>query len=155
MKLAKSIIVGIATVVAMVSVIGGAGDACAKSGYGKQKVVYHINHPGGENGQAYLVSLRTIQEHINAVGAKNLDLRVVINGNGIFLLKSANSEGRLQTAVASLRAQNVHFSVCASTLKGMNISLDQLYGIFEEDVVPSGMAELAHLQSRGYTYIKP
>ena len=27
--------------------------------------------------------------------------------------------------------------------------------VFEEDIVPSGVAELSHLQQQGYTYIKP
>jgi intracellular sulfur oxidation DsrE/DsrF family protein len=80
---------------------------------------------------------------------------VLIHGNGIFLLKSAKETGPLQTAVANLKSQNVKFQVCANTLKGKKISTDQLYEVFDEDIVPSGVAELAHLQALGYTYIKP
>jgi len=123
--------------------------------YTKQKVVYHINYGGGENHKAYLGALRNIQNHINAVGKENLELKVVIHSNGIYMLKDAKSPGKLQTAVANLKSQNVNFNVCANTLTGKKMSQDELYEVFDDDIVPSGVAELAHLQAQGYTYIKP
>ncbi len=123
--------------------------------YGNQKVVYHINYPGGKEDKAYRGALRNIQNHINAVGAKNLDLKVVIHGNGIGLLQHAKNTGKLQTAVANLKSQNIKFQVCANTLRGKKIKQDALYEVFDEDIVPSGVAELARLQGMGYTYIKP
>ena len=99
--------------------------------------------------------MRNIQNHINAVGAENLDLKVVIHGNGIGLMQSANKKGKVQTAVANLKTQNVNFHVCNNTLKGRKISYKELYEVFDEDIVPSGVAELSHLQQQGYTYIKP
>ena len=123
--------------------------------YSKQKAVYHINYPGGNNDKAHKGALRNIQNHINAVGAENLDLKVVIHSNGINLLKTAKNPGDLQTAVANLKSQSVSFSVCANTLKGKKIGQDELFEVFDEDIVPSGVAELAHLQAQGYTYIKP
>lgn len=130
-------------------------DVQAGDRYGKQKVVYHINYPGGPEDKKYQGAMRNIQNHINAVGAKNLDLKVVIHGNGIGLLQSAKKTGKVQTAVANLKSQNIKFQVCANTLKGKKIPQDALYEVFNEDIVPSGVAELAHLQAQGYTYIKP
>ncbi len=45
--------------------------------YSKQKVAYHINYPGGKDDKAYLGALRNIQNHINAVGAENMEIKVV------------------------------------------------------------------------------
>jgi len=123
--------------------------------YSKQKVVYHINYPGGKDDKAYRGAMRNIQNHINAVGADNLDLKVVIHGNGIGLLQTANNPGKVQTAVVNLKSQAVSFQVSANTLKDRKIGTDTLYEVFDEDIVPSGVAELAHLQAQGYTYIKP
>ncbi|KAA3631374.1 MAG: hypothetical protein DWQ08_04950, partial [Proteobacteria bacterium] len=53
------------------------------AGYQKQKVVYHINY---DDPKAQAGALRNIQNHINAVGAENLDLKVVLHGNGLALL---------------------------------------------------------------------
>jgi intracellular sulfur oxidation DsrE/DsrF family protein len=62
----------------------------------------------------------------------------------------------MQTTVASLKGQNVSFHVCNNTLVGREISYEtDLYDVWEEDIVPSGVAELSRLQQEGYTYIKP
>ncbi len=148
-----------ATLAVLVAVIGltltTAGTTQAE-GYGKQKVVYHINYDGGPESKRYKGAMRNIQNHINAVGAENLDLKVVLHGNGLGVLMQANTDDALQTAVASLKGQNVSFHVCNNTLRGREISYeDDLYDVWESDIVPSGVAELAHLQAQGYTYIKP
>ena len=49
--------------------------AAGGHGYGKQKVAYHVNYYDAKRQTG---ALRNIQNHINAVGAENLDLRVVI-----------------------------------------------------------------------------
>ncbi len=68
----------------------------------------------------------------------------------------AKNNDALQTSIASLKGQNVNFFVCNNTLKGRKISYsDDLYDTWEEDIIPSGVAELSYLQQQGYTYIKP
>ena len=132
------------------------GLANAEERYGKQKVVYHINYNGGDKDKRYRGAMRNIQNHINAVGADNMEIKVVLHGNGLGVLKSAKSNELLQGQVASLKGQNVEFQVCNNTLKGRKISYsDDLFDVFEEDIIPSGVAELSRLQLMGYTYIKP
>lgn len=124
--------------------------------YGQQKVVYHINGNGGEESKAYRGAMRNIQNHINAVGAENLEVIVVMHGNGLGLVANAKEDSQLQTTIASLKGQNVKFHVCNNTLNGRSISYENdLYDVWEEDIVPSGVAELSRLQQMGYTYIKP
>ncbi len=133
-----------------------ATDLSAGERYGKQKVVYHINYNGGDDDKMYRGAMRNIQNHINAVGAENMDIKVVLHGNGLGLLMSAKENLTLQGAVANLKSQDVGFHVCANTLNGRKISYDDdLFDVFEEDIVPSGVAELSRLQQMGYTYIKP
>ena len=131
--------------------------------YSKQKVVYHVNYYGAKPQAG---ALRNIQNHINAVGAENLDLKVVMHGNGVSLvmdpdylegtkMKEANADADMQARIAGLKEQGVQFNICANTLKGRKIPMDALYDTKEADIVPSGVAELAHLQYEGYTYIKP
>ena len=132
--------------------------------YGKQKVVYHINY---DNPKAQAGALRNIQNHINAVGAENVDLKVVLHGKGLSLLldpdavattklKAGNATDTMQAKISGLKDQGIGFSVCANTLKGKKINYeDDLYDVSKADIVPSGVAELAYLQTNGYTYIKP
>jgi intracellular sulfur oxidation DsrE/DsrF family protein len=49
----------------------------------------------------------------------------------------------------------VTFKICANTLKGRKVALDMLYDASESDVVPSGVAEIAHLQGQGFAYLRP
>lgn len=133
--------------------------------YAQQKVVYHINY---DNPKRHTGALRNIQNHINAVGADNLDLRVVMHGNGVSLVllpealaqvpkfKQANANEQMQAKIDGLKNQGVSFKICANTLKGRNVSIENhLYNVDGADIVPSGVAELAHLQSQGFTYIRP
>ncbi len=136
----------------------------ANERYGKQKVVYHINY---DNPKAQAGALRNIQNHINATGAENLDLKVVLHGKGISLLlepdalentklKFGNATDIVQAKISGLKDQGVDFNVCANTLKGKKVDYENdLYDVDPENIVPSGVAELSRLQAMGYTYIKP
>ncbi|MGR3592581.1 MAG: DsrE family protein [Limimaricola soesokkakensis] len=135
-----------------------AGSAAAQDSdrYGQQKVVYHINGNGGEDDKAYRGALRNVQNHINAVGRDNIEVKVVLHGNGVGLLQNAMENEQLQMDVTSLRGQNVVFLVCNNTLTGRDISYEEdLFEVFEDQIVPSGVAELSYLQGQGYTYVKP
>ena len=139
--------------------------ATASERYGKQKVVYHINYDSPKKQQG---ALRNIQNHINAVGAENLDLKVVLHGNGLALLlepdslkkltrfKHANADDELTAKIDGLKSQGVEFNVCENTVRGRKVDPDNdLYDVEKEDIVPSGVAEVARLQAMGYVYIKP
>ncbi len=141
-----------------------AAGACFAGAYAKQKVVYHINYDDA-NSQAG--AMRNIQNHINAVGKENLELKVVLHGKGLSLLLDpeaasrtklphGNGDAQMQARIAGLKDQGVKFNICANTLKGKKVNLtEDLYDASEADVVPSGVAELAKLQAEGFTYIKP
>ncbi len=132
---------------------GGAVLADGESGYGKQKVVYHINYDDPKKQRG---AMRNVQNHINAVGKDNLDLRVVMHGNGLSLLMRAKEDPNVESMVVSLKSQGIGFKVCANTLRGRKISYeDDLFDVTEQDIVPSGVAEIAHLQAQGFSYVKP
>lgn len=152
------ILYSIATAIMLSAVvmISSAVNAEANERYGKQKVVYHINYDGGTDDKKYRGAMRNIQNHINAVGAENMEIKVVLHGNGLGLLSQAKTNELLQGQILELKGQNVAVHVCNNTLRGRKISYnDDLFDVFEEDIVPSGVAELSHLQQQGYTYIKP
>lgn len=141
---------------ALVAVALSVTMASAGERYGKQKVVYHINYEGGDGGQAYRAAMQNIQNHINAVGAGNIEIKVVLHGNGVNLLRTAKTNEKIQSQVAGLKNQNVDFQVCDNTLKGRKISYEkELFDVAKDDIVPSGVAEVARLQQMGYVYIKP
>jgi intracellular sulfur oxidation DsrE/DsrF family protein len=130
----------------------GSGLAIAGD-YGKQKVVYHVNYTDEKR---QIGAMRNIQNHINAVGKENLDLRVVMHGGGYTLLERANKDPNIQQKVQNLKDQGVKFNICANTLRGKKINYkNDLYNVDEADIVPSGVAEIAHLEAEGFAYIRP
>ncbi|MCK5337039.1 MAG: DsrE family protein [Gammaproteobacteria bacterium] len=147
MKMKKLLAIATATVMML-----GTGLATAGS-YSKQKVAYHVNY---DNAKRQSGAMRNIQNHINAVGAENLDLRIIMHGKGVSLLMKANSDANFESKVVSLKSQNVAFKVCKNTLRGKKIDYkSDLFDVDESDIVPSGVAELAHLQQKGFAYIRP
>jgi len=139
----------------------GATGCATMFGPDKQKVVYHVNY---DDEKLVKAALGNIKNHINAVCkqgdttpcAEKLDIKVVMHGNGLGLLKQANTNMDVQQKVIGLKKQGVGFQVCANTLKGRKIDYkNDLFDVSEKDIVPSGVAELAVLQNQGYVYIKP
>ncbi len=127
--------------------------AQADSGYAKQKVVYHVNY---NDAKRSIGAMRNAQNHINALGEDNYEIQFVLHGNGVELLRSVvNENSDAAGRVDSLRAQGVEFKICANTLKGRKIALEDLYFADNSDVVPSGVAEIGKLQQEGFVYLRP
>ncbi|WP_026278764.1 MULTISPECIES: DsrE family protein [unclassified Thioalkalivibrio] len=121
--------------------------------YGTHKVVYHVNY---DDERRYMAATGNIQNHINAVGAENMEIKVVMHGDGLGLLQRAKDNEDLRARIDNLKMQNVEFMVCANTLAGRNIDLhNDLYDASEDDVIPSGVAHISYLQHKGFTYSKP
>lgn len=123
--------------------------------YGKQKAVYDINYSGGENNKEFFKVLRNVKNHLKAVGQENIELKVILTGDALDMLTSANTNIQLQSQIEELKMQNVKFLVCNNTLVGRKIDYKTLFDVSKDDIVPSANAELSHLQSQGFSYHKP
>ena len=88
--------------------------------YGKQKVVYHINY---DDPDTQAGALRNIQNHINAVGKENLDLKVVMHGAGLSLLLTpdmlANTKMKYANATAEDPGQDCRSQGSGDRLRGL------------------------------------
>jgi intracellular sulfur oxidation DsrE/DsrF family protein len=132
-----------------------AGDVnAAPAGYYQdQKVVYHNDGGGPDNAAYFKRMLNSIKNHIEAVGKDHIEIRVVDHSAGVDLFQIAQTDKLLAGQIDYLRAQGVRFLICANTLKERQIDWHTLYGVKEDDIVPSGVAELARLQGMGFVYI--
>ena len=135
----------LAAVVACVAMFAGAapGDPI--------KVVYHMNEGVERAPQA----IRNIRNHLNA--DPKAKIVVVSHAAGInFLMRDAKDPNGnpFEVSVQDLASKGVEFRVCEYTLKSRNIDKKQM--IDEVKYVPSGVAEVARLQSQeGFAYLKP
>ena len=133
----------------------GDGPMAAPAGYYTfQKVVYQ-NDGGLPDSNAYFERLlRNIGNHIQAVGGK-VEIRVVDFGEGVKPFVAAKTDATLAAKIDALKTKGVKFLICHNTLEGMKLKPSDLYGVSADDVVPSGVAELARLQGQGFVYIHP
>lgn len=142
------------TAAAMIFTWNTAAVNAAPAGYyTDQKVVYHNNGGSPDNATYFKRMLNSIKNHIDAVGKDHVEIRVVDHGAGVDLFQMAQVDENLAGRLDALRAQGVRFLICANTLKERQIDWRTLYGVKEDDVIPSGVAELARLQGMGFVYI--
>ena len=129
----------------------------AKNGYDKQKVVYHVNNIHTATG-----ALRNVKNHLNALGDENIEVIVVTHSSGAFAMvdgsmgKKDPKTGEVYNfndTIASLANRGVKFAICANTIRGKKIDQNKINQYAE--VIPSGVAHVAHLQQKGYLYVKP
>lgn len=123
----------------------------AKNGYYQQKVVYHINDVNKAK-----AALRNVKNHLNALGDENVEIVVVTHSSGAFTLVDGAKDAKGNTfsdAVASLANRGVKFEICANTIRGKKINKNKINQ--NAQIVPSGVAQIAHLEQMGYEYIKP
>jgi len=115
------------------------------------KVVYHLNEGVEQAARA----MTNIRNHLSV--DPTAKIVVVAHGRGIdFLLKEAKTPGgtAFVTDVDELALRGVEFRVCRFTLERRSIEPSRV--VPDAKLVPSGVAEVARLQSREhYVYLKP
>ena len=120
-----------------------------------REVVYHEDTTGQASAPYFLHLLGNIRNHLDAVGKDHVQISVVDNSSGVDMFQLANSDLPLAKKMDALRADGVRFLICANTLQAAHIDWRDLHGVREEDIVPSGVAEIARLEGMGYVYIHP
>lgn len=128
------------------------GPPAAGAAEGPLRVVYHVNQGDSVD---HLRVLRYVQDHIDAVGAEQMDIKIVMHGRGLDLLTGALENPEVRASVDILKLQDVGFQVCGNSLRARGLTLEQLYDTTAVDRVDSGVGQIARLQHVGYTYIKP
>lgn len=121
---------------------------------GGVRAVYHVNGEGGPRNAMYANVLHNISNHLDAVD-DGATIVVVMNGLGVDLLREARGDRSLAAEIDRLRLRDVRFLVCRRTLLERHIAASDLYRLDNDDIVTSGVAEIARMQQAGYAYLKP
>ena len=136
-------------VLASLLLISGGSVLAAGSG-DEVKVVHHINE-GLEKASDLL---RNVKNHLGA--DPKAKVGVVGHSKGIdFMLEGAEDKNKNPYSVImeELAAKGVEFRVCQNTLVSRKIEASKV--VAPATIVPSGVAEVATLQSKGFVYLKP
>lgn len=86
-------------------------------------------------------------------GMDNVKIEIVAYGPGLSLLTDKSGEAK---RVESLATQNIRFSACANTMKGIKKKTGKEPTLIDGvQVVPAGVGRIMELQEQGYAYIRP
>lgn len=91
-----------------------------------------------------------LQQHY---GMDNVEIEIVAYGPGLgMLVASADMSARVE----SLALQNVTFSACLNTMKGIEKRTGSMPTLTDGvQTVPAGVAQIMELQQAGYSYVRP
>ena len=132
------------------AILGGAANAQEKA-QAPVRMVYHFSEGPAQASRG----LEYIRNHLEA--DPNAQIVVVAHALGVdFLIKGAKTErgNAFADAIEDLDLAGVKFRVCEITLRERGLRREQF--LPQVQFVPSGVAEIARLQSReGYAYLKP
>lgn len=124
-----------------------APNALAQSNVKRVQAVFQVSDA---DPQKWNLTLNNVNNVIQDLGAKNVDLEIVAYGPGIAMLKSDSSVGK---RIAEALKSGVKVVACENTMKGQQlVSADMLPEI---GYVPAGVVELITKQRDGYSYIRP
>jgi intracellular sulfur oxidation DsrE/DsrF family protein len=140
---------------AAISATGAAAGTAPAGYYADQKVVYHNDGGGPDNPAYFRKLLNNLRNHVAALGKEHVEIRVVDHGDGVVMFQDATADQKLAQAIDARKADGVRFLICQNTLDERKIDWHTLYGVTEQDIVPSGVAELVRLQMMGFTYVHP
>lgn len=114
------------------------------------KVAYHLSDIDKVN-----FVLGNIKNHIEGTGGPGkIEIVLVVHGPALRAFRKTGVEPQVSQRVESFSKAGVKFDVCANTMRGMKLGLDDIlpgFSIVEE----GGVVRLADLQAQGYAYLKP
>ncbi|MCW8903200.1 DsrE family protein [Sedimenticola sp.] len=88
-----------------------------------------------------------------ALGQDNVQIEIVAYGPGLGMLTSNSKEGQ---RITSLAMQDIQFSACGNTMKGIEKKTGKMPALLEGvTVVEAGVLRLMELQEQGYAYVRP
>jgi len=114
------------------------------------KVVYHLSDE-----QSATLAMFNISNHLSADPGAKIVLVALSRGVKVFTFGAQDATSRpFAEWVDQLTAKGVEFRVCQNSMSAYKLTKEDL--VDKVKIVPSGVAEIARLQSReGYAYIRP
>ena len=141
-------------VAAALLLVGTTGAGASHLGDGKKhRVVYQLDDPGVDKTRFVL---NNIQNHVKGVGGwKNIEtLELVVFGPALRHFVTKDIDPGVKQALEALQVQGLVFGACGNTMKGLNVTLEQLAG-GARPLPQGGVVRVMELQEQGFAYIRP
>ncbi len=115
------------------------------------KVVYHVTDTDGQG----MLTLGNIRNHLRADPSAKIAVVTLYKGIDLLLEGTQDKNGNpYNIGIEELAGKGVEFKICQNSMNFFKV--DKARVLPQAKIVPSGVAEIARLQSQEhYAYIKP
>ncbi len=127
----------------------------AMAGEQVHKVAVHVDENDPARINMALNNVQNVKSYYASKG-EAVEIEVVAYGPGLHMLRSDTSPVKDRISAMSLEIDELTFSACGNTLKGMTKKEGKEIELMSEArMVPSGVVRLIELQEDGYAYVRP
>jgi intracellular sulfur oxidation DsrE/DsrF family protein len=119
----------------------------------KHRIVYHLDEASLDKTQ---FALGNLENHVKGVGGfPHIEaIELVVHGPALRHFVTAGMDPGVREALERLQTQGLVFGACGNTMRGLNITLEQLpHGA--RPLPQGGVVRIMELQEQGYVYIRP
>ena len=153
-RLLPALVLGVALAGWLLTGLTLPGTAASPDGL-PHRIAVHVNENDPQRMNMALNNVQNMKAYYDAAGQK-VEIEVVAYGPGLHMLRSDTSPVKDRISTMSLEIDDLTFSACANTLRGMsNKEGREIELVSESQVVPSGVVRLVELQEDGYSYVRP
>ena len=119
----------------------------------RHRVVYHLSEAGVDKARFVLGNIHNMISGVG--GAGNVEaIELVVHGPALKTFVTAGMDPQLKALLTELQGQGVVFGACGNTMKGMNLTLEQLPK-GAHHLPQGGVVRLMELVEQGYVYLRP
>lgn len=119
------------------------------------RLIIHVDENDAAKMNIVLNNAERATEYYESKGER-LEIEIVAHGPGLHMLREDTSPVKTRIAAMSLKQDNLTFSACGNTMKGMAKKEGKpIKLISEARVVPAGIVRIIELQEQGWSYSRP
>ncbi|SET83100.1 DsrE family protein [Oceanicella actignis] len=119
------------------------------------RVAIHVDESDPARINMALNNAANLRRHYAEEG-REVEIEIVAYGPGLHMLRKDTSPVAERIAAMSMEFENLTFSACGNTMRGMSKREGKPVELLPEArVTPSGVVRLVELQRAGWAYVRP
>lgn len=145
----------LAAFIALASVVSVQSAQIATAGEKVHRLAIHVDENDPVKMNIVLNNAGNMTKYYRAKG-EDVQIEIVAHGPGLHMLREDTSPVKTRIAAMALEYDNLEFSACGNTMKGMAKKEGKAVTLISEaHEVPAGVVRLVELQEQGWSYVKP
>ena len=148
----RSLVVLAAAATILTALSGSSAASHLKDYPARHRILYQLDDAGVDRARFVLGNIRN---HVGGVGWQHIEaIELVVFGPALKSFVTRTIDPEVRHLLETLQTQGLAFGACGNTMKGFNITLDELPG-GTKPLPQGGVVRIMELEDAGYRYIRP